>query len=144
MRHGPGSAVAVVFVDLDGFKSVNDRFGHAVGDRLLVATADRLLGAVRTGDVVGRIGGDEFLVVASPVSSRAEARVIAERVARSLRIPIQVDRDELSTTPSIGVAWTDQPIEADALVAAADTATYAAKNTHDGQPAYSATTLCGP
>jgi diguanylate cyclase (GGDEF)-like protein/PAS domain S-box-containing protein len=127
-----GGGIAVVFVDLDHFKAVNDGHGHAAGDRLLIETCNRLLGAVRGGDVVGRIGGDEFLVVASDVPGPAQAMEVAERLSRALHA--EHDGVGLGTTASVGVAWTDQAVAADALVAAADAAMYAAKGVHDGQP----------
>jgi diguanylate cyclase (GGDEF)-like protein/PAS domain S-box-containing protein len=136
-QHRASTGVAVVFVDLDRFKTINDQFGHAAGDRLLQTTGDRLLGAVRGRDIVGRIGGDEFLVVASPVAGRAAALAVAQRVARALKGPLAVDSEILETTASIGVAWTDEPIEPDALVAAADAAIYIAKRAHDGSPVLS-------
>ena len=135
--HRASSGVAVVFVDIDRFKTVNDQFGHAAGDRLLEATCDRLLSAVRGGDIVGRIGGDEFLVVASPVPGRAAALEVAERVAQSLQGLLMVDGELLESTASIGVAWTDEPIKPDALVAAADAAMYTAKSARDGRPVLS-------
>jgi len=128
-----GAGVAVVFVDLDRFKAVNDALGHAAGDRLLVATSRRLQGAVRDGDMVGRIGGDEFLVVASRVGSSAEALRVAGRLAGALRAPAD-DAGAPTATASIGVAWTDEPLAPDALVAAADAAMYVAKAAHDGRP----------
>jgi diguanylate cyclase (GGDEF)-like protein/PAS domain S-box-containing protein len=130
---GTGS-VAAVFVDLDRFKAVNDRLGHAAGDRVLVATAERLLATVRGGDVVGRLGGDEFLVVSSALASPAEAMGLARRVVEALACPVQIGGEELVTTASVGVAWTNRRIDPDELVAAADLAMYAAKKARDGRP----------
>ena len=96
----PGEGSAVIYVDLDDFKSVNDRLGHAAGDRLLVAAADRLRGAARKGDAVGRLGGDEFLVICPQVESSAQAVRIAERVAAATEVTIDVGTGavELRTT----------------------------------------------
>jgi diguanylate cyclase (GGDEF)-like protein/PAS domain S-box-containing protein len=133
-RRNPRAGVAVVFVDLDRFKAVNDELGHAAGDRLLVATARRLQHAVRDGDLVGRIGGDEFLVIASGVCSSAEALRVGDRVAAALLPAGDEAAGELSATASIGVAFTCEQLAPDALVAAADAAMYVAKAVRDGRP----------
>jgi diguanylate cyclase (GGDEF)-like protein/PAS domain S-box-containing protein len=122
--------VAVVFVDLNAFKPVNDCHGHAAGDELLSVVAQRIRGATRPGDVVGRIGGDEFVVVSAPVSDRGSAAALAERIARSLQgeaVISCVDRP-LRISASIGVAWAAGGC-ADELLAAADRAMYEAKRT---------------
>ncbi len=123
----PGEGSAVIFVDLDDFKSVNDRFGHAAGDSLLVAAADRLRGVARKGDAVGRLGGDEFLVICPRVESSAQAVRIAERVAAATEAAIDVGAGEVELRTSVGVAWTTDPIDADAFLAQADSAMYESK-----------------
>ena len=123
-----------VFVDLDRFKDVNDRRGHAAGDRVLTVTTERLLATVRSDDDVGRLGGDEFLVVSSAMASPAEAMSLARRVVEALAAPVQIGGESLVTTASVGVAWTNRSIDPDELVAAADVAMYAAKKAHDGRP----------
>lgn len=126
--------LAVIFVDLDRFKSVNDRFGHAAGDRVLAAAADRMRAAGRSDDVVGRVGGDEFLVVCADVCSPAGALLRAQRIADSLRQPVEHDGVLIATSASVGVAWSDRRDSSpDALVAAADGAMYRSKRTRDGQ-----------
>jgi diguanylate cyclase (GGDEF)-like protein len=125
---GARGGVAALFVDLDKFKQVNDQHGHQTGDRLLVLVADRLRTAVRTQDVVGRIGGDEFLAVCSGVADETMAAELVARIERSLCAP--VDADVLPVTPSasIGVAWTeDGDTTADDLIARADAAMYQRK-----------------
>jgi diguanylate cyclase (GGDEF)-like protein/PAS domain S-box-containing protein len=125
----PGEGSAVIYVDLDDFKSVNDRLGHAAGDRLLVAAADRLRGAARKGDAVGRLGGDEFLVICPQVESSAQAVRIAERVAAATEVTIDVGTGVVELRTSVGVAWTTESIDADALLAQADSAMYESKRT---------------
>lgn len=123
-----GSSTAVLFVDLDGFKAVNDALGHACGDALLAATADRLRDAVRRGDVVGRIGGDEFLIVCRDAGTVGEARAVAGRVLHALSAPMLVEGVEVSTGASIGIAWGPAgALDAEALVGQADAAMYEAK-----------------
>ncbi len=85
-----GSDLAVLFVDLDDFKPVNDRLGHAAGDRVLRAVAQRIGAAVRQGDHVGRLGGDEFVVIAEPVADLDEAIAIANRILVEIARPVSI------------------------------------------------------
>jgi diguanylate cyclase (GGDEF)-like protein/PAS domain S-box-containing protein len=125
----PGEGSALIYIDLDEFKSVNDRLGHAAGDCLLVATADRLRGVARRGDAVGRLGGDEFLVICPRVESSAQAFRIAERIAAATEAMIDVGDGEVELRTSVGVAWTTEAIDADAFLAQADSAMYQSKRT---------------
>jgi diguanylate cyclase (GGDEF)-like protein/PAS domain S-box-containing protein len=121
------AATAVVFVDLDGFKVVNDRFGHAAGDRVLEIASRRLRSASRPHDEVGRVGGDEFLVICPNVEDSSAALDIGQRLARALSGKVTVGTDILELRASIGVAWTDEPLDADVFVAQADSAMYQSK-----------------
>ena len=126
---------AVIFVDLDRFKSVNDRFGHAAGDELLRVVAKRLLSAVRNVDLVGRIGGDEFLVVCPGIATAAQALQAATRVADSLRHQVRLTSANVMCPASIGVAWsTDAQRDADTLIGRADAAMYESKRRGSGRP----------
>ena len=132
-----GANTAVVFVDLDDFKDVNDQFGHVVGDTLLVAIAARIRDAVRAGDVVGRIGGDEFLVVCADVTDAVAALTLGERIADALEQPLEVHVVMLHPKASIGVAWAGEHAfgpDAEMLIAEADAAMYASKSTGEGRP----------
>ena len=123
----PAGRPQVAILDLNGFKAVNDRFGHAVGDDLLAAVATRLAGSLREGDLVARMGGDEFAVLVSDASSGAMNGVV-ERLIASLRLPIVVGGNELLVTASIGIAdseGSDDPYE---IMRRADVAMYAAKS----------------
>ena len=134
-----GEGRALIFVDLDRFKSVNDRFGHAAGDRLLAEVGKRLLGVVRDRDAVGRVGGDEFLVICPGVESSGQAVAIAERIAAATTATVNVGPAEVELQASIGVAWTTEALDADAFIAQADTAMYASKRTgHKGVSLFSA------
>ncbi|MGO9560337.1 MAG: diguanylate cyclase [Acidimicrobiales bacterium] len=125
---GPtGGGLAVVFIDLDRFKSVNDQFGHAAGDRVLVVAAERLRGAVRGRDEVGRLGGDEFLVICPRVDSARQAAIIADRIAAAINVTVDVGSGEVHLRASIGVAWAAGAIDADTLIAQADSAMYESK-----------------
>jgi diguanylate cyclase (GGDEF)-like protein/PAS domain S-box-containing protein len=120
--------LAVVFIDLDRFKPINDKYGHAVGDRVLQVVAERLRGAAREGDLVGRTGGDEFLVVSPAMPSLGAARRLGHRVADAVQQPLEIGDILLEPSCSVGVAWTDDPADdVDALVARADAAMYASK-----------------
>ena len=101
-RHG--SSVAVLFLDLDRFKVINDSLGHEAGDRVLVCMADRLRSALRPGDVGSRFGGDEFVVLCEDVAGDQEAVGIADRLTRIIAEPVEVDSAELVVTTSIGIA----------------------------------------
>ncbi len=126
---------AVCFIDLDRFKDVNDELGHASGDALLGVVARRLQRAVRSGAIVGRIGGDEFLVISPGVGSPEQAMVTAMRLAETFRHQVRLKSKRLSCPASIGVAWSGDPdLEAEDLVAMADSAMYEAKRNGDGVP----------
>ena len=114
----------VLFIDLDDFKAVNDRFGHAVGDAVLTELAGRLKAAVRPADTVARLGGDEFVVVCEDVDCEA-ATALGRRMEQALRQPLAVDGAEHRLTASIGIALGDD--DADGLLARADAAVYRAK-----------------
>jgi len=118
---------AVVFIDLDQFKSVNDNFGHAVGDRLLIEVANRLRLSIRDGDHVGRFGGDEFLVICPRVESAGVASEIAERIAAALTSTVDLGSQMVRLRASVGVAWTTETLDADTLIARADCAMYESK-----------------
>jgi len=125
--HRAGGFVAVIYLDLDDFKAVNDRLGHAAGDQLLQAVAARLQPLLRPGDTFGRLGGDEFVVVSDRVPSEQAAVGIAERLATALTEPFAFDAACVDVTASIGVALGDPDTDADRLLANADRAMYAVK-----------------
>jgi diguanylate cyclase (GGDEF)-like protein/PAS domain S-box-containing protein len=126
-RNEAAEGTAVVFVDLDRFKPVNDRFGHAAGDRLLVVAADRMRLALRSCDRVGRVGGDEFLVVCPNVDNAARATEIGDRLAAALHATVDVGPAVVDLRASIGVAWTREVVDPDSLIARADAAMYRSK-----------------
>ena len=120
--------VAVLGLDLNGFKRVNDRFGHTAGDELLVAVAARLVAAVRVGDTVARPGGDEFTIVL-PGADQSVALAVADRIERQLRDPIRVAGEETTIGTSIGIATAPSDgSTAEALFLAADRGLYAVKH----------------
>jgi diguanylate cyclase (GGDEF)-like protein/PAS domain S-box-containing protein len=120
--------VALLFVDLDDFKRVNDSYGHAAGDQILCRVAERLVEAVRESDVVGRQSGDEFAVLLDHVIADEEAVAAAERILRELRRPIQLGGRSIVVGGSIGVAVSNGPdAAAEDLLIQADAAMYAAK-----------------
>ena len=135
LRADGSSGPAVVFVDLDRFKGINDHLGHAAGDEMLEIVATRLQRAVRTDDVVGRIGGDEFLVLCPGIATAAQAVRAATRVAEALRHQIRLKSAEVACRASVGVAWSPDPnTDADTLIGQADAAMYEAKRAGDGRP----------
>lgn len=138
---GARPCTAVVFIDLDRFKEINDRFGHHIGDEFLVATAGRLRGALRPGASVGRLGGDEFLVVLPDIGSEAEAITVAQRLADSLHIDIALSIGLQACRASVGLAVQDSATtDSEALVNQADAAMYEAKARYDGRAVLAATT----
>ena len=119
------AVVALLWLDLDDFKLINDSLGHAVGDATLVAVADRLVAAVRPGDFVARIGGDEFVVLCQGLDAHG-ARVLAERISTVMSVPLNLEGSTRLVSASIGIALSEAA-DVTALLAAADAAMYQAK-----------------
>jgi diguanylate cyclase (GGDEF)-like protein/PAS domain S-box-containing protein len=124
---GEATALALLFIDLDGFKAVNDSLGHAMGDELLRLAADRLLGAVRPDDTVARLGGDEFAVLLPPCAELGGPREVARRLLHVLEAPFILGDAEVAVSASVGVAIARASDDADSLVRDADLAMYRAK-----------------
>lgn len=124
----PNGAIAVHYLDLDGFKPVNDRYGHAVGDALLLAVAERLRGAVRSGDIVARMGGDEFAVIQFGLNHADEARLLARRISSSIAQPFVIEQADLRVSTSVGtVVSYDRGENLGRLLKAADAKLYEIK-----------------
>jgi diguanylate cyclase (GGDEF)-like protein/PAS domain S-box-containing protein len=125
-----GRCAAVLFVDLDRFKPVNDSLGHAVGDQLLRAVAQRLLTCVRGSDTVSRYGGDEFVILIGDIAHRDDTALCAEKVKQAFNTPFAVDGHQLEVTASIGIACSSEStMDAETLLKYADIAMYEAKHT---------------
>ncbi|MEH2002898.1 MAG: diguanylate cyclase [Nostoc sp.] len=124
---------AVLFLDLDGFKEINDRFGHEIGDAFLVAIARRLESCLRSDDTVARFGGDEFTILLEDIKDITDASNFAQRIQDSLRLPVNLNGHQLSATASIGITWNfknyDEPAT---LLRDADIAMYQAKRQEKG------------
>jgi len=126
-RHG--GRLAILFVDLDKFKPINDKFGHKVGDYVLMEVAKRLLDSVRNSDTVARLGGDEFAVILEEVARPSEAAKVAEKIVAYLALPIETMDKTCSIGASVGVAlYPDDGADLDDVVKAADLAMYRVKN----------------
>lgn len=123
-----GTNVAVMFLDLDRFKLVNDTLGHSVGDELLKAVAKRLVNCVREDDTVARLGGDEFVIVLEDVRHSQDVARVAEKIIDALSQPLALDRHEVVVTPSVGISvYPHDGVDVDALIKNADAAMYRAK-----------------
>lgn len=128
-----GPLPAVLFVDLDHFKNVNDSLGHAAGDGLLSVVARRLQHCVRVGDTVARFGGDEFVIVLEPGDGPGAVDAVAERIVRAMRRPVDVSGHSMTVTASVGIVGVggihagDAPVDVDAVLRDADIAMYQAK-----------------
>jgi diguanylate cyclase (GGDEF)-like protein/PAS domain S-box-containing protein len=137
----PHSRCAVLFMDLDRFKVVNDGFNHAVGDQLLVAVARRLSSSLRPGDTVARIGGDEFSILLDGVRSIEEAKEIASRTQSALSAPFRIEGRELVVTASVGIAVNHEGSRSVELLRNADIAMYNAKREGSSRSAVFNTTM---
>lgn len=124
-----GHLVAVCFVDLDGFKAINDRYGHSAGDLVLKATGQRLESCLRGSDTVARLGGDEFVLLLTSLGGKSELDAVLQRVVTRVAEPIRLSQDlSGQVSASVGVAFSEPPnLSSDQLLDAADTAMYAAK-----------------
>ncbi len=135
-HRNPHYQFAVLFLDLDRFKNINDSLGHIIGDKLLRAVAERLVPLVRHGDTVARLGGDEFAVLLDDIEENSRASLVAERILRKFSIPYDLEGHEVFTSASIGIALSttgyDRP---ENVLRDADTAMYRAKSNGKGQSA---------
>jgi diguanylate cyclase (GGDEF)-like protein/PAS domain S-box-containing protein len=139
--HRSGTLIAVLFIDLDGFKLINDSLGHAAGDELLVNIAGRLRGSIRISTrhgegghcVAARMGGDEFAVLLGDVPSQAETMTIATRILERINEPIHFDGRRMFVSASIGIALSSSASTPEELLRNADTAMYAAKSAGKGR-----------
>lgn len=130
-RHG--SCFALIYIDLDGFKPVNDRLGHAAGDKLLTQVAERLRRCTRESDITCRHGGDEFVVLVPHAGTIAELETLAAKLLRQLQTPFSLDSQPVQINASIGIArFPNHGTHADALLQAADAAMYRAKSAGGG------------
>ncbi|MCG5516167.1 MULTISPECIES: EAL domain-containing protein [unclassified Ectothiorhodospira] len=128
---------AVLFLDLDDFKTINDSLGHAMGDRVLVQAGDRLRGLLRPGDTVARLGGDEFTVLLEDLPDEDEIHKVVQRIRDVMAQPMQAGEETLFISFSIGIAQsTDEDLRADELLRNADTAMYQAKSRARGDSAF--------
>ncbi|MGE5491204.1 MAG: EAL domain-containing protein [Actinomycetota bacterium] len=131
---------AVLFLDLDRFKYVNDTLGHEVGDRLLMAMAQRIKGCVRNDDCVARLGGDEFTILLEDIPNPGVAGSVAQNICRTVSAPLEIDGQEIFVTASIGISvYPTDGTDVSTLLRHADTAMYRAKQTRAGFSYYEAT-----
>jgi diguanylate cyclase (GGDEF)-like protein len=133
-RRRSDSLIALLFVDVDDFKLVNDAFGHGVGDTVLTAVARRLRGLIREGDTAARLSGDEFAILVEDLTSAEDADAAASRVVNAFRAPLDVGGQAIQLSVSVGVGLADaSPHSAEELIRNADFAMYAAKQAGKGQ-----------
>ena len=126
------SKLALLFLDLDGFKNANDSFGHDIGDKLLQEVAQRLRHNTRKSDTVARMGGDEFIVILGKIAAAEDAAIVAQKIVRSLSVPMDIEGNTCRIGCSIGISiYPDDGEEQESLIKQADHAMYLAKN-HGG------------
>jgi diguanylate cyclase (GGDEF)-like protein len=128
---GVEKGLAVLFCDLDGFKSINDRFGHKAGDAVLIEVARRLQQAVREGDTVARLGGDEFVVLADGIG-REEAKDLAGRLRNAIVPPMRIDNRTTRVGVSLGIGWAGCGMSIEEVLHAADERMYDEKRARGG------------
>jgi diguanylate cyclase (GGDEF)-like protein/PAS domain S-box-containing protein len=134
LRRYPKSLFAVLFIDLDRFKLVNDMYGHAIGDKVLQRVADHLRKCLREGDTVARLGGDEFTILLDDLKESNEALRVAERLLRELSVPVNIEDNEIVTGASIGIALSSSGYEnSEEMVRDADAALFRAKESGRGR-----------
>jgi diguanylate cyclase (GGDEF)-like protein len=125
-RHG--KHLAVLFLDLDGFKHINDSLGHEIGDKVLQLVAQRLVACVRTSDTISRHGGDEFVILLSEIAEAGDAAISAEKILAALAMPHAISELNVHLSASIGISiYPQDGNDADTLIKSADTAMYQAK-----------------
>ena len=136
--------LALLFLDSDHFKQINDTLGHAVGDEVLISVADRVRAQLREHDLVARLGGDEFAVLLTPLQSRKDAEHIAEKIVASMKLPVQLDSGRsIATSLSVGIAYyPDDGADPASLLNAADAAMYQAKRNRRGHWQVAQTERC--
>ena len=126
--HRSRQKLAVLYLDLDRFKVINDSLGHTIGDELLRRVAERLRACVREGDTVARLGGDEFVILISRISSDRDADTVAQKILAAIRLPFGVEQRDFFLTTSLGISlYPNDGIDAETLLQNADTAMYRAK-----------------
>jgi diguanylate cyclase (GGDEF)-like protein len=131
----PGEQLAVLYIDIDEFKSVNDALGHPVGDELLMGVADRLRGCLNASDVAARLGGDEFAVIQTAIKSQSETMELVDKIHSAIRQPFECAGNLITSDASIGIALAcDERLDLDQLLRNADLALYGAKG--DGRRTY--------
>jgi len=126
---------AVLYIDLDGFKPINDKYGHDIGDRLLIELTNRLKGLIRESDTISRLGGDEFAVITRNIKSSNDASLIAQKILDTVSAPFQIEDKKCKVTASIGISlYPDNSNDAQGLLKLADEAMYKIK--HDKKNGY--------
>jgi diguanylate cyclase (GGDEF)-like protein len=121
------TSLAVLFLDLDGFKQINDTYGHSAGDRAIVAIAERIRSALRPGDTAARLGGDEFTILCEDIAAPDDAIAIAERMLAAVAEPVHLAESSVTLSTSVGIAISGARDAPEALLRAADGAMYLAK-----------------